>query len=125
MARRQFPIFTALDDMLFPSFALGASGSIAAINTLLPKTSVKLYKSVVDGDYSTALKLHEAIIPITKKILLSDMPARIKFVMNRTGWNVGYARKPLREPSNSIAEELINLSKEVAKLEEEMRTGMA
>lgn len=115
--RGRFPIYTAIDDMMFPSFIMGAIGSICAINTLMPKTSVKLFKAVSEGDLISALKLHEAIIPFTRKILKPDMPARVKFVMNKNGWKVGYARRPLVEPVNETASELNALFTELSRVE--------
>jgi 4-hydroxy-tetrahydrodipicolinate synthase len=113
------PIITAIDDMLFPSFILGAQGAICAINTLLPKTSIRLFKAIKNQDIDTSLSLHDAILPICRSILQSDMPSRIKFAMNRAGWEVGYPRKPLLEPVDTLANELTRLSNEVVKLEEE------
>lgn len=114
----RFPIFTAIDDMMFPSFIMGAIGSICAINTLMPRTSIKLFKAVSARDLPSALKIHEAIIPFTRKILKPDMPARIKFVMNKIGWKVGYARRPLVEPTNDITSELNALIPELLRLGE-------
>ena len=113
------PILTAIDDMMMPSFVLGAKGGICAINTILPKTSVKLFKAVKDRKLEVALSLHEAILPIFQSILLPDMPSRIKFAMNHAGWEVGYSRRPLLEPTSEVADDLITKAKNVYLMEGE------
>ena len=117
MAKNDMPIMTAIDDMMYPSFILGAVGSICAINTLIPKTSVRLLDYVHKGDYDKALILHEKILPIYKKILKEDMPSRIKFAMNNSGWDVGFARMPILPLTDKEKAELKLISKKVVELE--------
>jgi len=110
---RGIPIYTAIDDMMFPSFLMGASGAICAVNTLLPKTSVRLFRAVESGDLREARELHQALLPIVREVVLKpDMPSRIKAVMNRAGWKVGYARRPLLPP-----EETEGVARKVRELE--------
>jgi 4-hydroxy-tetrahydrodipicolinate synthase len=54
-------IFTAVDALLYPSFALGAHGAIAAILSAAPRTSVELWDAVQRGDQDTALALHRRL----------------------------------------------------------------
>ena len=117
---RDAPILTALDDMLYPSFVMGASGSIAAVNTILPRTSVRLFNSVLRNDHKTARYLHERILPIAHSVIQQpDMPTRIKYIMNNAEWRVGYPRKPLpQEPRQDVKDELLKLAKQVKELEE-------
>ncbi len=118
---RNVPILTALDDMLFPSFIMGSSGSIAAINTLLPRTSVRLFNAVANADYETARSIHEELLPIARFVIMQpDMPTRLKFVMNNAGWRVGYPRKPLLpKPPQDIVGKLQEISRQVQVLERE------
>ncbi|MCL4336199.1 MAG: dihydrodipicolinate synthase family protein [Candidatus Thermoplasmatota archaeon] len=116
-ASSKLPVFTAIDDMLFPSFMLGAVGSICAINTVLPATSIKIFDAVKKGDYETARKLHEVILPAVREILKPDMPARIKLVMNNSGWVVGVARRPLLVPEGKDRENILTIAKKVSQLE--------
>jgi 4-hydroxy-tetrahydrodipicolinate synthase len=118
---RDVPILTVISDMLYPSFIMGASGSIAAVNTILPRTSVRLFNSVLRNDHKTARYLHERILPIARSIMMQhpDAPTRIKYIMNNAGWKVGYPRKPLpQEPRQDVKDELLKLAKQVKELEE-------
>lgn len=117
LAKSDMPIMTAIDDMMYPSFMLGSVGSICAMNTLIPRSSLRLLDYVKNRDYDRALELHERILPMCKKILTPNMPSRIKFAMNKTGWRVGVARKPILPLSEQETAELNVLSKEVSRLE--------
>ena len=115
----KIPVLTALDDMLFPSFMLGASGSIAAVNTLLPKASLRLFRAVKAGEYDEARKIHEKMLPVARAVILQpDMPTRIKYVMNNVGWRVGYPREPLpRLPRQGEEARLLEVARQVREVE--------
>jgi 4-hydroxy-tetrahydrodipicolinate synthase len=55
-------VMSAIDALLYPSFALGAHGAIAAILTAAPKSCVELWDAVQRGDYATALDLHRKLL---------------------------------------------------------------
>ena len=90
------------------------------MNTILPRTSVRLFGSVLRNDHKTARYLHEKILPIARSVIQQlDMPTRIKYTMNNAGWRVGYPRKPLpQEPRQDVKDELLKLVKQVKELEE-------
>ena len=117
-AKDLMPIFTAIDDMMLPSFILGSVGAICAINTLLPRTSIRLFEAVRKRNINEALTLHEKIIPIFKASLNEDMPAKIKFLMNNSGWDVGIARHPLSDPLGDKKKMLSDVANDVKHLEE-------
>lgn len=116
-------VLSAIDDLLLPSFILGVHGSIAAANTIFPRASVKLYKAIKDGDIKLALKIHEEMLPIIKMIVMqSDMPARIKFVLNNIGWNTGYPRKPILYPTGYVKDELQKISEQINEIEQKYKS---
>lgn len=116
--KNQASVITALDDLLLPSFILGAHGSIAAANSLFPHASVRLYRAVKEGDLKLALRIHEETLPIIRFIIQQpDMPARLKFVLRSIGWSAGYARKPILEPTGQLREELLKMAIKVAEIE--------
>jgi 4-hydroxy-tetrahydrodipicolinate synthase len=55
-------IFSAVDALLYPSFTLGAHGSIAAILTAAPHACVQLWDAVQAGDHRLALDLHRRLL---------------------------------------------------------------
>ena len=43
-------IISALDDLLYPSYQIGAQGAIAGVNAIYPRVSVDLWNAVQEGD---------------------------------------------------------------------------
>jgi len=92
---QKIPVFSALDDMLFPSFVIGARGAVAAICTVVPELCVHLYEAVKRGDMEAGRELHYRILPIWRAVGKGNMPARLKEALALLKRPVGPARGPL------------------------------
>ncbi len=57
-------IYSAVDALMYPSYALGAHGSIAAILSAAPHASVELWDAVKAGDHVRALDLHKKLLTL-------------------------------------------------------------
>ena len=99
-------IYAATDDMMYTCYDLGADGAIAAILTLFPEVSVKIWDATLSGDYKTARDLQNMIYPVWNKIKGPQFPRRIKEALNQRGRNVGIARSPLSEASSEEKESI-------------------
>src|SRR5579875_2746571 len=55
-------VLSAVDALLYPSFALGAHGAIAANLTAAPGACVALWHEVQRGDHAKALAIHKALL---------------------------------------------------------------
>ena len=87
-------IFSAVDALLLSSYQLGAPGSIAAILTAAPKSSVQLWNYAQDKNWEKALNLHEKLMPLWDAIGLDNMPSLCKYAQKLQGVDTGLARKP-------------------------------
>jgi 4-hydroxy-tetrahydrodipicolinate synthase len=96
-------IMTAVDALLYPSFALGAHGAIAAILTALPRLCVQLWDAVQAGDHKQALALHERLLPVWNAIAQDNLPANVKHCLGLQGRPAGVPRPPMPETSRSQA----------------------
>jgi 4-hydroxy-tetrahydrodipicolinate synthase len=96
-------IMTAVDALLYPSFALGAHGAIAAILTALPRLCVQLWDAVQAGDHKQALALHERLLPVWNAIAQDNLPANVKHCLGLQGRSGGVPRPPMPETSRSQA----------------------
>ena len=96
-------IYSAIDDMIYPSFMLGVDGTISGTCSVFPKETIEIVNAVRSGNYPLALKLHERIVPVWRLVDCPDFPARIKYVMALTGRSVGRPRRPLDWPNASEA----------------------
>jgi 4-hydroxy-tetrahydrodipicolinate synthase len=71
-------VMTAVDALLYPSFLLGAHGSIAGILTVAPRLSVELWQVCREGNHARALEIHDLLLPVWRLMEAPDMPARVK-----------------------------------------------
>jgi 4-hydroxy-tetrahydrodipicolinate synthase len=97
LVRRAKPdnlIFSAVDALLYPSYQLGARGSIAAILTAAPGPSVRLWDAVNAQDWDTARDLHERLMPVWDAVGVDNMPSLVKYAQSLQGVPAGVARKP-------------------------------
>jgi 4-hydroxy-tetrahydrodipicolinate synthase len=88
-------IMTAVDALLYPSFALGAHGAIAAILTAAPTLCVQLWDAVQAGDHKQALALHGKLLPIWNAILDDNLPANVRCAQELQGRPAGVPRAPM------------------------------
>jgi 4-hydroxy-tetrahydrodipicolinate synthase len=95
-------IMSAVDALLYPSFALGAHGAIAAILTAVPALCVQLWDAVQGGDHKQALALHEKLLPIWNAIAHDNLPANVKHCQALMGRPAGVPRAPM--PVTSAAQ---------------------
>jgi 4-hydroxy-tetrahydrodipicolinate synthase len=101
MAGDRARIMTAVDALLYPSFALGAVGSIAAILTAAPTLCVELWNAVQAGDHAKGRELHETLLPIWNAIFDDNLPANTRYCMELQGRNGGVPRPPMPPTSDA------------------------
>ncbi|MGH7043661.1 MAG: dihydrodipicolinate synthase family protein [Acetobacteraceae bacterium] len=88
-------IFTAVDALLYPSFALGAHGAIAAILSAAPRACVELWDAVAAGDHVRALSLHNKLLPLWNAMVGDNLPACTKFAQTLQGCPAFHPRAPM------------------------------
>lgn len=103
---RHASVLTAVDDLLYPAFMLGAAGAISAVLTTAPQVALRLWRAVADGDQETALECHRLLLGIWHAIDGPNMPARIKVALRLQGRNGGISRAPIDAVSAEQTERL-------------------
>jgi 4-hydroxy-tetrahydrodipicolinate synthase len=88
-------IMSAVDALLYPSFALGAHGAIAAVLTAVPTLVVALWDAVQAGDHKAALLLHEKLLRVWNAINADNLPANAKTCQALLGRSAGLPRPPM------------------------------
>lgn len=104
-APRDKLIFSAVDALMYPSYALGAAGSIAAILAAAPKASVDLWNAVKAGDHATALDLHQKLLVLWNAMIADNLPACTKFAQSLQGVPSMFPRQPMpvASPAQQVA----------------------
>src|SRR5271157_4079198 len=94
---KQIPILSAVDDLLYPSFVIGAHGTLSAIASVLPLQCVQLYEAVQQGDHAQALALHNKLLVVWRAMEdMSGFCGRVKCAIELQGRSAGLPRRPHR-----------------------------
>jgi 4-hydroxy-tetrahydrodipicolinate synthase len=92
-------IYSAVDALMYPSYVLGAHGSIAAILTAAPHVSVALWDAVKANDHKSALDLHQRLLTLWNAIIADNLPACTRYAQILQGMPATYPRAPMPEAS--------------------------
>ena len=92
-------VYTAVDALLYPSFALKADGAIAALLAAAPGLCISLWNAVEQGDHATALDLHKKLLRIWNAIEDNNLPANVKTAMTMQGRAESRCRMPMSPSS--------------------------
>jgi len=94
---KQIPVLSAVDDLLYPSFILGAHGTLSAIASVLPGQCRELFDAVQDGRHGVALEIHNKLLVIWRALEdMTGFPGRVKCAIELQGRAAGLTRRPLR-----------------------------
>jgi 4-hydroxy-tetrahydrodipicolinate synthase len=98
-ARAGDHIFSAVDALLYPSFVLGAHGTIAALPSAAPGPCVALWDAVQRGDHAQAQDLHRRLLRLWNALVGDNLPACVKHAQAVQGCPVGPPRAPMPQAS--------------------------
>ena len=111
-------VFTAVEALLYASFAMGAHGTIAANPAAVPGVCVTLWNAVQAGDHAKAQKIHEALLRFWNAIFADNLPANVKYVLAKQGVPTGIPRMPMPVTSAEQAAKIDVQLAEVLKFDE-------
>lgn len=92
-------VYSAQDEFLYSTFALGADGAICAIISAFPEESVAMWDLTLAGKFEEAKKIQDKIWPVWKAVAGPQFPRRLKTALKLLGKDYGYSRSPLVPPS--------------------------
>lgn len=92
-------VLTAVDALLYSSFALGAHGTIAANPAAIPGVCVTLWDAVQRGDHKLGLEIHKAMLSFWNTIVGDNLPACVKYCLTQQGAPAGMPRAPMPYPT--------------------------
>ncbi len=88
-------IMSAVDALLYPAFAMGSHGTIAANPAAVPGVCVALWDAVQAGDHKRALEIHESLLRFWNTIFADNLPANVKYALTQQGVPAGLPRAPM------------------------------
>ena len=105
-----FSFLQGLDELLLPSFAVGATGAIVSLGELFPAALGALYRWTVEGNLEEARRVQLDILPLCRWIYSEPNPGPLKFALELAGRPAGPCRRPIhgpREDTRAALEELV------------------
>ncbi len=92
-------ILAAIDDLLYPCFAIGVQGTLAASPAAVPGVVVALWNAVQAGDHAMALEIHKLLLNFWSLVPLENQPACVKYALETQGCHTGLPRQPMPYPT--------------------------
>lgn len=88
-------ILSGEDALTLPLLSVGSRGVISVTANILPAKMSSLIDLYLTGDISTALTIHEELLPLCDAMFFETNPIPVKTAMNLIGMNGGSFRLPL------------------------------
>ena len=100
-AKTKAPQLLSGEDMTAVAFnAAGGQGCISVVSNIMPKRCAQVQEACLKGDYTTAAKLHETLVPLNSVMFCETSPAPVKFAASLIGKCKPDLRLPLVQPSD-------------------------
>jgi dihydrodipicolinate synthase/N-acetylneuraminate lyase len=95
LAGSDFNYLTGLDQVLYPSLALGARGLMGGLTGVVPELTVAIYRAFQRGEHDRARQLQYAILALGREINTLDFPVGFKLALQTRGFEMGPPKQPL------------------------------
>ena len=97
-----FAVYSGNDDMVVPLMSLGGTGYISVIANIMPKESVEMTRSFMDGDLARARELQLSMKPLIDAMFADVNPIPVKIALSKMNMMKPYFRLPLCPPSAEV-----------------------
>jgi 4-hydroxy-tetrahydrodipicolinate synthase len=89
-------VMSAIDALLFPTFLMGAHGTIGFTASVLPRLTLALWDACQSGEVERARELHERMLPVVLlwQACTTDQESAMKAAIEVQGRQVGPPRSP-------------------------------
>ncbi|MCZ7568878.1 MAG: dihydrodipicolinate synthase family protein [Ardenticatenaceae bacterium] len=93
--------------------ALGAPGALTFAGNIVPGRLVQILDAWNRGDHDAARRLFYRILPLINIIHIEPVPAAVKHMLNRLGWDFGQPRLPSHPLSADHAQAVDHVLREL------------
>jgi len=107
-----FEIFAGDDCLTLPNLERGGVGVISTIGNIAGPAMSKMIESYVDGDFSTAKAIDEALRPLQTHLFTTANPILVKRALALLDFPVGGVRLPLVNATDEQSRELLDVMNE-------------
>jgi 4-hydroxy-tetrahydrodipicolinate synthase len=102
-------ILSGDDGLTLPILAIGGKGVISVVGNIVPDKMSTMIDLFLKGNFSSALKIHEELLPLSQAMFIETNPVPVKTAMNIIGLKGGTFRLPLVSMSEYNKQELISV----------------
>lgn len=106
-ASGDFRMISGSAGLIYPSLALGSTGTIAALANVAPARCIEIHNAFRSGAHTKARDLQLSIIQINKMVTSQWGIPALKYAMDHVGLFGGAPRKPLREIRAKVKDKLV------------------
>lgn len=94
---RRLDVFVGVDDAVLEAVGVGATGWIAGLANALPRESVDLFNSAINGEANKAFELYRWFLPLLRMDTVPNFVQLIKLVQAEVGFGNSRVRPPRLE----------------------------
>src|SRR4029077_1424296 len=91
-----------------PLMALGGRGVISVASNVVPAEMVQLVEAAERGDFATARRWHEKLLPLMQVNFIESSPGPVKFAMAAMGLCEEVYRLPMVSPRPASQEKILS-----------------
>jgi 4-hydroxy-tetrahydrodipicolinate synthase len=108
----EFIVLSGDDAMTLPMMAIGGRGVISVAANEAPAEMVQLVDAAERGDYATARRWHQKLLPLMQINFIETNPGPVKFAMASMGLCENAYRLPMVVPQSASQEKILGVLKE-------------
>jgi 4-hydroxy-tetrahydrodipicolinate synthase len=106
-ASPEFIVLSGDDAITLPLMALGGRGIISVASNVAPAEMVQLVEAAERGDFATARRWHEKLLPLMQVNFIESSPGPVKFAMAAMGLCEEAYRLPVVAPRPASQEKIL------------------
>jgi 4-hydroxy-tetrahydrodipicolinate synthase len=88
---------------------VGAVGVVSVASHVAGEAIQSMVQAYLAGDHSSALAVHEQLLPLCKALFCTTNPIPVKAALELSGWPVGAPRLPLVSASSDVRDRLTSV----------------
>jgi 4-hydroxy-tetrahydrodipicolinate synthase len=108
----EFIILSGDDALALPLMSIGGKGVISVISNETPAELVQMVEAAERGDFTTARRWHQKLLPLMQVNFVESNPIPVKFAMSRMGLCEETYRLPMVPPKRASQERILSVMKE-------------
>lgn len=119
--REDFIVTSGNDSDTLEIMRMGGVGVISVASNIIPNEIVQLVEAARSGDWETAEKIHQKLLPLFRALFIETNPVPVKTAMRWLGMPAGGVRLPLVEMEPENQQKLRQTLVELGILREEQK----